>query len=236
MFFLFLLLIKILIKFCLTKYYPIEKYSSYEIPQINQNKYNFSLNIKDFKLGETIYLSFKCKIKIDEKDVIYFWSPDNFKNITNVSSISTINSCSSASSHYSSGSKEIYIRYCSVKKELDYNSLIISIDTYFKGSFTITNTKNNTITSILIIVFSSLFVLFIVITLIVFFCIKKKFNIKVYNKEGFISLINLKSNPENNNNQFNNFTPFVDTKPGSYSKLKEENNTNNMDAPAPPIN
>jgi hypothetical protein len=45
----------------------------------------------------------------------------------------------------------------------------------------------------------------------------------------------LKSNPENNNNQFNNFTPFVDTKPGS-SKLKEEKNTNNMDAPAPPIN
>ena len=217
--FLFLLFITISINFSVSKYYPIEKYSSYEIPQINQTKYNFSLNIKDFKLGETIYLSFKCKIKIDEKDVIYFWSPDNFKNITNVSSISTINSCSSASSHYSSGSKEIYIRYCSVKKELDYNSLIITIDTYFKGSLTITNTKNNTITTILIIVFSCVFALLIIIGIILFCCLKKKCYYKMYN-DGVNNIINM-NNPGNNNNQFNNYTPFVDTKPGTYSQLKE---------------
>ena len=185
-FFLFLLIIIITIKFSLANYYPIEKYSSKEI-EIQEKKYNFSLNIKDFKIGETIYLKIKCEIKIKEKDIIYYWSQDNFQNIKNVSLNSSKNSCSRFTSHYSLGSKSIYINYCYVNKELDYNSLIIQIETYYRGNLTITNTKYNTISLILIIVFSSLFFLFILIMVIIIICRKKnRYDVKAINLSDYM--------------------------------------------------
>ncbi len=174
------------------KYIPIDKYQEYKIKKISKNSYKFSLDIRNIKVNDFIYLDYLSSV-ILEIDPFYYWSKDNYKNVSSYSNYTTKHKCQVMISEMEVLGEITYSIHCKVQKiNSSYNTLIIDVNTEnYKNVFLeISHSRFSHFTKVLV-VNVIVFIIFLILTFIGLIQYSKKRN--TYNPS-----INIKENQKIN--------------------------------------
>jgi hypothetical protein len=160
------------------QYIPIDKYQEYKIKKISKNSYKFSLDIRNIKVNDFIYLDYLSSV-ILEIDPFYYWSKDNYKNVSSYSNYTTKHKCQVMISEMEVLGEITYSIHCKVQKiNSSYNTLIIDVNTEnYKNVFLeISHSRFSHVTKVLFIIGLIIgIILFFVIYRIYQFLKKKKY-------------------------------------------------------------
>ena len=174
------------------QYIPIDKYQEYKIKKISKNSYKFSLDIRNIKVNDFIYLDYLSSV-ILEIDPFYYWSKDNYKNVSSYSNYTTKHKCQVMISEMEVLGEITYSIHCKVQKiNSSYNTLIIDVNTEnYKNVFLeISHSRFSHFTKVLV-VNVIVFIIFLILTFIGLIQYSKKRN--TYNPS-----INIKENQKIN--------------------------------------
>lgn len=197
------------------KYIPIDKYQEYKIKKVSKKSYKFSLDIRNIKVNDFIYLDYLSS-DILEIDPFYYWSKDNYKNVSSYSNYTTKHKCQDMISEMEVLGEITYSIHCKVQKiNSSYNTLIIDVNTenYKNVFFEISHSRFSHLTKVLLVnvIF---FIIFLILTIICLIQYLKKRN--TYNP-----LINSKENQKIN-------VVFGENKKNMTNSSSEINKLNNI--------
>ena len=150
------------------------------------------MDIRNIKVNDFIYLDYLSSV-ILEIDPFYYWSKDNYKNVSSYSNYTTKHKCQVMISEMEVLGEITYSIHCKVQKiNSSYNTLIIDVNTEnYKNVFLeISHSRFSHFTKVLV-VNVIVFIIFLILTFIGLIQYSKKRN--TYNPS-----INIKENQKIN--------------------------------------